>query len=91
MNYKKNYEEFWKEIVELPDGSLDKEQVMKELSDYSMLIKHLTKIYTLASGNKVSYTTTLPDVVYEFFQEELSDRYDQGYIDAKEEYGWPTE
>jgi hypothetical protein len=84
-DYKKDYEDFWKEIVENKDGSLNKEQIMKELSDYSMLQENMANLFCLATGNKVSYVTTLPGVVYSLFEEELSDAYESGYNDGTED------
>lgn len=79
---KQRYEYFWKDILENPDGSINKEQLYKELSDFEMLMNNVTKIYMLATGNKVSYNTTLPETVFELFEQELSDSYDDGYQDA---------
>lgn len=80
-----NYNEFWKEIVENPDGTLNKEQIMKELSDFSMLIVNLSKLYSYISGNRASYPTIKPEVVLELFEEELKEQYDLGYQDATDD------
>ena len=34
LDYEKDYQEFWKEIVERIDGTLDIEQVKRELSRF---------------------------------------------------------
>ena len=34
-DYEKEYNDFWKDIVENEDGTLNKDQVMRELYDYS--------------------------------------------------------
>ncbi len=36
--YEKEYEDFWKAIIENEDGSINKDQLMRELSDFSVLI-----------------------------------------------------
>jgi hypothetical protein len=81
----KDYDDFWKELVENPNGTLNKDQVVKELSDYSMLMEHMASLYTFATGNKVSYITTLPGVVYGLFEEELQETYERGYKDGAED------
>jgi hypothetical protein len=43
-DYKKIYEDFWKEIVENKDGSLNKLQIMKELYDYSNVMDNCSKV-----------------------------------------------
>ena len=58
-DYKKDYNEFWKKIVENPDGTLNKEQVMKELSDYSMVMDHCERAYSLMTNGMISYQNTM--------------------------------
>lgn len=77
-----NYEYFWKEVLENQDGSINKEQLMKELYDFSQLIRNLSKIYTYASGNKASHPAIKAEVIIQLFEEELKEQYDQGYADA---------
>jgi DNA helicase TIP49 (TBP-interacting protein) len=51
---KNEYEIFWKGIVENKDGSFNKEQIMKELSDYSFLLKQIPRVYEHATGGLMS-------------------------------------
>lgn len=58
-NYEKEWEDFWKEIVCNPDGSINVEQVKKELSDFSFVIEQVPKVYchiTDSLLSKVMYT-----------------------------------
>ena len=75
-DYEKEYEEFWKDIVENEDGSLNKDQVMRELSDYSMIIDNCTKAYMIMSDGMISKPHTC------FF--EVENIFDDRYI--KKEY-----
>ncbi len=43
-NVEKNYQEFWKNIIE-PKGKFSLEQVKKELSDYHFLLEEVPKVY----------------------------------------------
>ena len=72
-DYRQEYEEFWKEIVEDENGNLDKEQVMKELSDFSMVIDNCTQAYSLLSKCKISDPTTKFYEVVKIFDEEYSE------------------
>lgn len=73
MDYKKEYEEFWKDIVEDENGNFDKEQVMKELADYSMVIENCTKAYSLLSKNNISDPRVNFYEVEKIFDESYSD------------------
>jgi hypothetical protein len=55
--YQQVYEEFWKPIVET-EGQLDKDKVMRELSDYRFLLQEVPKVYCHVSGGVISYPNT---------------------------------
>lgn len=54
----KEYQEFWKDIVENEDGTLNKEQVKKELCDFSMVMDNCTKAYCEMTCNIISKPNT---------------------------------
>ena len=86
-----NYEHFWKEIVENPDGSINKEQLMKELHDFTTLINSLGKLYSHITGGVVSKPMTRPDAVLKLFKDQLEEQYDIGYADAMEDMNEVTQ
>lgn len=86
QSIEQNYNEIWKAVVENPDGSLNKEQIIKELADFSMLIDNLSKIYDYISGGLVSKPNTRPEAVIQLFEEQLKDSYERGYEDATEDH-----
>ncbi len=55
--------EFWKDIVFNPDGSINVEQLKKELSDFSMVMETASKVYMHITDGKISKVTTLPEVI----------------------------
>ena len=81
-DFEQKYNEFWKEIVENPDGSLNKEQIMKELADFSVLIKNLSEIYCYMTGNMVSKPMVNSSVIIQICEEQLQESYQRGYEDA---------
>lgn len=87
ININADYETLWKPILENPDGSINKEQLIKELADYSALMSRVASLYCLATGNRVSYITTMPETVYDLFLEEREEAYDAGYQDACRDLG----
>lgn len=67
------YNDFWKDIVENEDGTLDKEQVKKELCDFSMIMENCTSAYMLASGYIISKPNTMFSEVQSLFNEKFID------------------
>jgi len=59
----KVYEEFWKEIVEKPDGSLDTEQIKRELYDFKMVMDIASKVYCELTRGCISKPHTDADTI----------------------------
>lgn len=72
----KNYNEFWKKILELPDGSIDKEQLKKELADFSWVLKQVPKVYDEVTGGLLSYATYPAETVLQAYKAHLEDMED---------------
>lgn len=58
LDYQKKYRETWKVIVELSDGTINPDQVARELFDYSNLIHDASDVYCHVSGNRISKPNT---------------------------------
>lgn len=56
-DYPEVYESFWKKIVENEDGTLNKDQVMRELYDFHHLIEQVPTVYSHVTGHRMSYHT----------------------------------
>ena len=74
MDYKKEYEEFWKDVVENEDGTLNKDQVMRELSDYSMVMNNCAKAYCVMTKQRISKQNTMFFEVERVFNELYLDK-----------------
>lgn len=48
------WDRFWKGLLVLPDGSIDVEQLKKELVDFSVLIRNIPAVYMGVTGGMVS-------------------------------------
>lgn len=57
-DYEKIYEDFWKGIVEKEDGSIDLEQVKKELHDYYFILNEVPKVYCEVTNYNISKPNT---------------------------------
>lgn len=69
IDYKEEYENFWKGIVENEDGSLNKDQVMKELADYSMVMHNCSMAYSTMTNQIISKQNTKFSAVEAIFNE----------------------
>lgn len=71
--YKEVYDLFWKELVENEDGSLNKDAMMRELSDYKFLLDEVPKVYCYVTGEKLSKPHYKSDIVIAAFEDHYSD------------------
>ena len=71
--YQEEYEEFWKDIVENEDGTLNKDQVMRELSDYSMVMNNCTRAYYTMTNGRISKPNTMFFEVKNIFNDLYTD------------------
>lgn len=73
-DYEKDYEEFWKRLVENKDGTLNLDQIKRELSDYKFLMEHASSVYCELTGlSKTHYSanTILTRVFDKYIDKEL--------------------
>ena len=73
-DYKKIYEDFWKDIVENKDGSLNKDQIMRELADFFIVMDNCAKAYDVMTQGVISKQCTDFEAVRRLFYENYIDR-----------------
>lgn len=80
----KKYQEFWKPIIENPDGTINLEQLKKELADFSVCMSEVPKVYCHITGNRLSYVNypaaTVISVADEYHDKFYEDHYKEQYI-----------
>lgn len=59
----KEFEKWWHSIIYKEDGSVNIEQIKKELYDYNILLKNTSKVYFDITNGAISKPFTDPDVV----------------------------
>jgi hypothetical protein len=64
---------FWKKICTNPDGSLNLEQIKKELADFHYLIQEVPKVYCEITGNKMSYPNYPANSVLQAYEDHLDE------------------
>lgn len=80
----KDWREFWVPLV-VKDGEVDLEQIKKELFDYHMIMKEVSKVYYEVTGGKVSKPNTAAETVIDMYNDEINKSYAEGIKDGKEE------
>jgi len=75
------YKTFWEDIIQNPDGSVNLEQLKKELADYKFILDNVGKVYCHITDNTLSYANykaedviaMADDCFNKTLQEELTD------------------
>jgi hypothetical protein len=84
-DYEKKYDEFWKNIVE-KKSKLNKDAVMRELSDFSKIIDNCSCIYGSVTNGRISKPLTDWKIVETEYEDILSEDYFDKYatkVDVK--------
>lgn len=71
QDYERVYNDFWKDIVENPDGTLNRDQVMRELFDYQNVMNWTSEVYCAVTDEQVSKPNTSPGVIIELVNERI--------------------
>jgi len=79
QDYEIKYNDFWKDIVENKDGTLNKDQVARELFDYSSLLDNVPTVYSHVTGDTLSYPSYCASSVIEAYETNLEEKYKEKY------------
>ena len=66
--------EFWKDIVCNEDGTINIEQLKKELCDFSLMIGEVPKVYVAVTGGTLSKPLYYADTVISVFKEKCGNK-----------------
>lgn len=83
-DYEKTYNEFWKDLVEDEHGNLDKDKVMRELSDFSVMLDEVPKVYDHVTGGRISKPNTCASAVIAEHDNVMTDIVSDSVKDALE-------
>ncbi|TDB76797.1 hypothetical protein E1264_38070 [Actinomadura sp. KC216] len=87
-HYAETYEDFWKGIVEGPHGALNRDQVMRELHDYSVVMHEVSLAYDDVTNGRLSKPNTAArhviDAVNERIDAAVKQAREQVAIDIEE-------
>lgn len=62
-DYQLEWKNFWKDIVTTRFGFLNKKQIMKELYNYSQLIKTASEVFSYITGGKLNKTNYSAEMI----------------------------
>lgn len=80
-DYVRTYQDFWREIVESPDGTLNRDQIMRELSDYHAVMHEVSKVYDEVTGRISKPNTAAFHVIAE-----VEERTQEAIKEARKEW-----
>lgn len=77
------YQDFWKQTIENEDGSINLEQLKKELFDFYILLNDVPKVYEHVTGGSLTKVNTLPEHIIQYADENYREIY-QPELDIEE-------
>lgn len=80
MDYEKTYDERWRALVENADGSLNVDQIKRELHDFSRVMDQASKVYSHIAD--LSKANTAAVHIISAHDEAVSNAWDDGYNDG---------
>jgi hypothetical protein len=83
---KKDWEEFWRDIIYFPDGQLDMDQVMLKLHDYHVFMGTAAEVYCTLTGNRISKINTKAEAIIGQIRENENRDIDEAVKEAKEDW-----
>jgi hypothetical protein len=69
------WQSFWKDICENADGTLNIEQIKKELADYKVCLDEVSKVYDDITGGRLSKPLYKAETVLAEYYAKLSEDY----------------
>jgi hypothetical protein len=76
-DYKETWEKRWKTICTNPDGSLNLDQIQRELSDFAFMLDQVSEVYCAVTGGFLSKPNYYAGSVISAFEDEVQKRIEQ--------------
>lgn len=70
-DYEKVYDDFWKSIVENEDGTLNVDQIKRELFDWRIAMQQVSEAYSELTGGLLSKPNTAARWVIHYAQQQV--------------------
>lgn len=77
--------EYWKEFICNDDGSVNVDNLKKELSDLDFIVDQVSEVYCALTGQTLSKPFYYADIIIGLHNDELTNAYNNGYEDGKDD------
>lgn len=84
-DYEKDWEEFWSNIICDEHGNINIQQLKKELSDFSMVLEEVPKVYCALTNNTLSKVHYFADTVISIASDVQEAAYQERFKDNVQE------
>jgi hypothetical protein len=81
-DYQKTWIEFWRPICTCKDGSLNLDQIQRELHDFKTTMDNVSKVYCHITGGKLSTPNYPAATVINVYEEEVTRKIDEAIADV---------
>lgn len=82
-DYEETFEEFWRDIVAHPDGTLDEDAVKRELHDYHNMLHNVPLVYDHVTNGLISKPNTLAHEVINAFDDYVMSQVDSAIYEVR--------
>ena len=79
-----DWEEIWKPLL-YTNGKLDIKKIEKEMHDLIFVFEQVGKVYSSLTGGTLSKPMYYAEGIIQLHEDAITEAYDEGYADAKEE------
>lgn len=79
--------EYWSKYFVEKDGSINVENLKKELYDLDFCTDQISKVYCTITGGMLSKTNYYAGTIIGVYEQEIQDSYEQGYADCEKDNG----
>jgi len=82
-DYERRYNDHFKRVIESPDGTINKDALMRELSDYLILIENVPLVYSYITNGRISRPFCDWNTVVGEYERSVTDDIDDAIEDFK--------
>lgn len=73
QSYEETWDAYWKEICSNPDGSVNLDQIKRELADYAFMLDEVPKVYTEVTGNTLFKPNYYANTVIGYYEDHVNE------------------
>ncbi len=82
-DYNKTWDSFWKDIVTKEDGTIDLEQIKRELADFYYVMNEVPKVYMEITGGELSKIMYTAETVIGLYNQQVEKLIEEALEEAR--------